>query len=106
MKPAVISIILALLGIGFVLYLNYELAELFQSELHNNLHNENELNPSIFIIGTLNKVVTVLIGVIAIVFGIKSVNQKNRLGLIGVILSLILMVLTFIPIWHYMVSST
>ncbi|MFD2914807.1 hypothetical protein [Psychroserpens luteus] len=101
MKYAIKSILFALFGIGFVIYLNFELAELYELELYNDLKTENELAPNIFIIGKLNKVITLLIAVIAMALGVKSVQLKNRIGLVGILLSAILMVLTFIPIWQY-----
>jgi hypothetical protein len=105
MKYGIFSIILAVLGILFVAWYNFEVAELFESELLK-LHNQTELNPTVYSTGKLNKFIALGIAIIGIILGIKSWRDKIRIGMIGILLSILLIILTFIPIWQYIVSDS
>ncbi len=104
MKYGILSIIIAIIGILFVIWFNIEVAELFKSEFLS-LGNKTELNPAVFSTGKLNKIISLGLGLTGIILGIKSWRNKMRIGIIGVFLSLILLILTFIPIWTYIISD-
>lgn len=105
MKTGIISIIVAIIGIIFVIWFNLEVVELFKSEILK-MQNQTELNPTVFTTGKLNKTIALGIALIGIILGIKSLRNKNRNGTIGIILSLILIILTFLPIWTYILSDS
>jgi uncharacterized membrane protein len=105
MKYGIYSIIIALIGITFVIWFNIEVAELFESEFLK-LENQNELSPTIFTTGKINKITALVIGIVGLLFGIKSLRDKNRIGIFGILLSIILIILTFVPIWQYMLSNS
>jgi len=105
MKYEISSIVIALIGISFVIWFNLEVAELFQNEIME-LNYKSEMNLTIFTTGKLNKLIALGIALIGILLGIKSVRNKNRIGIIGIILSIFLIILVFIPIWQYVLSDS
>lgn len=105
MKTGIISIILALTGILFVIWFNYQTSELFYVELIKT-QNSSILSPLIVTNGKLNKLIAVGIGLLGLFFGIKSARNKNRIGIIGITISIILLILTFVPIWQYFLSDS
>lgn len=105
MKTGIISIIVVLIGILFVIWFNLEIVELFESEILK-MENQTELNPAVFTTEKLNKIIALGIALIGIILGIKSLRNKNRIGIIGIILSVILIILTFLPIWTYILSDS
>jgi threonine/homoserine efflux transporter RhtA len=105
MKIGIISIIVVLIGILFVIWFNLEIVELFESEILK-MENQTELNLAVFTTKKLNKIIALGIALIGIILGIKSLRNKNRIGIIGIILSVVLIILTFLPIWTYILSDS
>lgn len=105
MKYGKLSIILAVIGILFVTWYNFEAAKLFESEFLK-LQYQIELNPTVYSTGKWNKFIALSIAVIGIILGIKSWRDKIRIGIIGILLSILLIILTFIPIWQYIVTDS
>jgi hypothetical protein len=101
MKTGTIAIILALIGILFVIWFNYQTAELYQAELIK-MQSSAHLSPIIITTGKLNKLIAIGIGLLGLLLGIKSVRNNNPIGKIGVILSIMAIVLSFLPIWIYL----
>jgi uncharacterized membrane protein (UPF0182 family) len=49
----------------------------------------------------MNKLIALGVAIVGIYLGIKSVKNKYRIGIIGIVLSLILIILTFSSLWTY-----
>jgi len=98
MKSGTISIILGALGILFIIWFNYQTYELYQTELLK-IQKSSLMEPTIVTTGKIYKLIALGIAILGIIFGIKSVREKNRSGKIGIILSIIALILTFIPVW-------
>ena len=98
MKSGTISIILGALGILFIIWFNYQTYELYQTELLK-IQKSSLMEPTIVTTGKIYKLIALGIAILGIIFGIKSVREKNRNGKIGIILSIIALILTFIPVW-------
>ena len=105
MKAGITSIIVAIIGILFVIWCNLEVVELFESEILK-MENQTQLSPNVFTTGKLNKIIALGIALIGIIFGIKSLRNKNWIGTIGIVLSVVLIILTFLPIWTYILSDS
>ena len=105
MKTQTLSIILALVGIVFVIWFNFQTSELFIKELHK-MHPNSDLSPTLVSNGIMHKLSAIAIGIIGIFFGFRSIWKKKWWGILGIILSLILIFLAWIPLWVYMVSDT
>ena len=105
MKAGTTSIILALIGILFLIWFNYQTSELFLNELQK-MQSDSDLSPVMVTSGKLNKLIAIGIGLLGLLLGIKSLRNKNRIGIIGIVLSIILIILTFIPLWNYMLSDS
>lgn len=100
MKYATLSIIISITGILLLIWFNLNMAEFFLNEIMIS-QNQTELNPNIFSIGIQKKMITILFGVIALIAGYYSWNKKNKIALIGIFLSFLLIVFSFVPIWQY-----
>ncbi len=98
MKSGTISIILGALGILFIIWFNYQTYELYQTELLK-IQKSSLMEPIIVTTGKFYKLITLGIAILGIIFGIKSMREKSRIGKIGIILSIIALILTFIPVW-------
>ena len=98
MKSRTISIILGDLGILFIIWFNYQTYELYQTEFLK-IQNSSLMEPTIVSVGKSYKLIALAIVILGILFGIKSVRENNRNGKIGIVLSIIALILTFIPIW-------
>jgi len=101
MKTGIISIILATIGIIFVIWFNLEVVELYKSETLK-MANQTDLSPRLFVTGKTHKIIAIVIALIGMILGIKSLRDNNRIGTIGLILSIILIILTLLPIWSVM----
>lgn len=102
MKTGTISIALAVLGILFVVWFNYQTSELYQSEIFQT-QNSSELHPIVVTSGKLNKMIALGIGLLSFLVGLISLRRKHKNGKIGIFLSVILIILTFIPVWTFLV---
>ena len=98
MKSETISIILGTLGILFIIWFNYQTYELYQTELLK-IQKSSLMEPTIVTTGKIYKLIALGIAILGIILGIKSVREKNRSGKIGIILSIIALILTYIPVW-------
>ena len=101
MKTGTISIIVAIIGIIFVVWFNLEVVELYKSETFKTA-NQTDLSPHLFVVGKTYKIIAIVIGLIGMILGIKSLRDNNRIGTIGLILSIILIILTLLPLWLVM----
>ena len=105
MKTGILSIITAITGILFVIWFNYQTSELFITEL-TRMQSGSDLSPAVVTSGKLNKLIASGIGLLGLLIGIKSVRNGNRIELIGIIFSVILIILTFVPIWQFLLSDS
>jgi hypothetical protein len=102
MKYGIGSIILATLGILFVIWYSYENAEMIREGFeYLQTQNDEEYYPTIFMPDNMNKLIALGVAIVGIYLGIKSVKNKYRIGIIGIVLSLILIILTFSSLWTY-----
>lgn len=104
MKLALISIVFSLLGILFVVWINYQTLVLHHS-LMKEMEGSGELYPVIVSTRKIYKLIPVGIGLIGLVFGTLSVKDKTWIGIIGIVFSVILIVLAFIPLWTYLIPK-
>ena len=103
MKSRTISIILGDLGILFIIWFNYQTYELYQTEFLK-IQNSSLMEPTIVTTGKSFKLIALGIAILGIIFGIKSVREKSRSGKIGIVLSIIALILTFIPVWAFFIK--
>ncbi len=105
MKTGTLSVIIALIGIAFVIWFNFQTSELFLQELHT-MHTNSDLSPTLVSNGIMHKYLALFIGFSSFFLGYKSIRNKNLEGLIGTILAIILIILSFVPIWTFMIPDT
>ena len=98
MKHGILSIIVAILGYVFFFHIHLEFADIVQK-----LNENQQLNgPNLIITPRIYKIATLIIGLIGVYFGIKGFKNYKNLSIVGISLSLILIILSFIPIWKYL----
>ena len=103
MKSGTISIILGALGILFIIWFNYQTYELYQTEFLK-IQSSSLIEPTIVTTGKSYKLIALGIAILGILFGIKSMREKSRSGKIGIILSIITLIFTFLPIWTFFIN--
>ena len=103
MKSGKISIILGALGILFIIWFNYQTYELYQTEFLK-IQKSSLMEPTIVTTGKSYKLIALGIAILGILFGIKSLRDKSRSGKIGIILSAIALILSFIPVWTFFIK--
>ena len=103
MKSGTISIILGALGILFIIWFNYQTYELYQTEFLK-IQNSSLMEPTIVTTGKSYKLIALGIVTLGILFGVKSMREKSSNGKIGIVLSLIALILTFIPVWTFFIK--
>ncbi|WP_103072233.1 hypothetical protein [Aquimarina sediminis] len=105
MQKGILSIVIAIIGIYFVYWFSIDLSRQYQAsnELSKNI---SELNSYIFTIAKTFRMVSVCIGLLSLYFGIISFLKKNKVGGIGIILAIILIIGSLIPWWQYLVEDS
>ena len=105
MKFGVLSIITAIIGTFLTIKFNIETAELFRTQILE-LNNKSDITPIIIKTDVTNKIIIITIALIGIFLGVKSIKSKSKLGIVGIVLSIVLLVLSFIPIWQYILQDS
>lgn len=103
MKSGTISIILGALGILLIIWFNYQTYELYQTEFLK-IRNSSLMEPTIVTTGKSYKLIALGIAILGTTFGIKSMREKSSNGKIGIVLSIIASILTFIPLWTFFIK--
>jgi len=96
-KHSIYSIIVASIGISFIIYMNYYFAQ----QVNILQANQQLSEPSLIVTPKVHKMAALIIGLIGVFFGIKGFKSYKKLSLIGIVLSLILVAISFLPLWHY-----
>ncbi len=102
MKHALLSIIVAVLGMVWVVHINYQIAAVVTEALQ---AADQSMNPSLVSFPKVYKMSGLVIGLIGIFFGVKGFFKTKPLSIVGIVLSLLLIVLTFIPIFSYLLAD-
>ncbi len=104
MKHAILSIIVAVLGLIWIIYFNYSFAEIIMD--YDNFPEGTTLSDFNLEIPKFIKMSGLIIGLIGIFFGIKGYFKNKALSIVGFILSILLIVLTFTPIFSYILANS
>ncbi|MCH9660580.1 MAG: hypothetical protein K0U54_06680 [Bacteroidetes bacterium] len=99
MKHAIMSIVIAVLGLCFLLYLSKEVAAEYMK-----LSTHQQLNEPILIVTPkVHRMASIIIGLVGIFFGIKGFQTTTKISSIGMLLSIVLIILSVLPLWTYFV---
>ena len=104
MKYGIGSIILAITGIRLIVWINYEFSQNYM-EFAAKIEAEGGVVPSIGMTNWSNRSIAIGISLIGLVLGIKSCRIEKKIGIIGIVLSILLLILVFFPIWPYLISE-
>ncbi|WP_062057871.1 hypothetical protein [Aquimarina longa] len=104
MKKGIISIGVAIIGMYFIYRYNLNLYDHFITYIDQPKEN-SELDTTIFAIHKTAKIITLCIGLLSLYFGIISFLNKNKIGKIGIILAVLVIICAFIPFWQYFVEE-
>lgn len=105
MKKGILSICIAVVGIYFVYWFNLDLYKQFQNYIEHS-KNSSELNPITFTIAKTFTITSLCIGLLSLYFGVISFLKKSKIGGVGIILALLLIICSFIPFWKYMLENS
>lgn len=105
MKYGIASILTSASGIAVLIWLHLEIAELFQMQIQKQYL---EFNEPLFNLGTgfWTKLVFIFIALIGLRLGVITTRSQKIFGVLSIALSLILLLLSFIPIWTFIISDS
>lgn len=107
MKNGIVSVVLALLGIAFVIWYNVKMSQVVEMVVAKYMINEElSLESEVFILNKWLQITACLMGVIGLLFGVKSLKEKKGLAVLGIFASAILIVLAFCPIWKWIIQNS
>lgn len=96
MRNAILSISLGLVGLVFISYINYSYYEAV-----NKFKGTALFNPHQFTISITSKVGMLLLGFLALYYSFKSISTHKAPALVGAFLGLVVVLLSFMPIYLY-----
>lgn len=100
-KYSVYSLICGLIGWLYLIWLNWMIA-IDQTRIFNSYGARLVQFPEATqYLSNSYKAIYIILGVIGIILGLISYRRKNKLEFIGIILSLLLLLMVFIPVWYY-----
>ncbi|WP_103865648.1 hypothetical protein [Aquimarina sp. I32.4] len=100
MKKGVLSICIAIIGIYFIYWFNIDLYK--KSVIFTEQSNNTAISNSyIFKFAKTFTIATVCLGLLSLYFGVISFLKKNKVGGIGIILAVLLIICAFIPFWKH-----
>lgn len=100
MKHGALSVIVSLLGFCFLVYIQTETAQMFET-----MNAHQQLEPNLIVVPKIYKMATLIIGLIGVFYGIKGRKTAKKSSSIGIALSILLILLSFVPFWTYFVSN-
>lgn len=105
MKKGIASIIIACIGLYLVYHFNakwYTMAlDIFIAK-ENKMHLYNEL----ISFYRLTKIAGISIGLLSLYFGVISFLKQNKIGSIGILLAILLIICSFIPFWQLLLEDS
>ncbi|WP_025741390.1 hypothetical protein [Aquimarina pacifica] len=104
MNKAVLSLLISLAGIFLVYRGNLFLYQLAIESLPiQDIQNQSYVNTSIDIMafGKTYRIGTLCIGLLALYLGVIAYLKKSKMGKAAIFISLLLIILAFIPLWKY-----
>lgn len=94
-KFSVLSILFSIIGIIFIVFYNWEISIY---SLH--MSNKSTLEPNIITTSINTKLLPFSIGVLSLSLVLLDFYKRRTiLGVIGIFLSILLMIFSFVPIW-------
>ncbi|MDY8138890.1 hypothetical protein [Aquimarina sp. 2201CG5-10] len=105
MKKGILSILIAFIGF-YILYRLHIKWYTIASEAYVAKEMKASLIQELLSFQKLGKIICVSISLLSLYLGTISFLKKNKIGLIGIILSIILIVSSFIPFWEYAIENT
>ncbi len=100
MKYGIGSVILALTGICFIVWINYQFSQDY-IEFAAKFEAEGGAAPSVVMTNWINRSIVIGVSLLGLILGIKSYRIGNNIGILGIVLSLLLLILVFFPLWPY-----
>ncbi|WP_432412844.1 hypothetical protein [Rasiella sp. SM2506] len=100
MKHAILSLVIAGLGIIFLAYINWLVWDTLMSYNQNAL---DTMSPQLVVTPKVFKISALIIGLIGIFFGIKGMKINKKISILGIVLSALVCIFSFVPLWYFFV---
>ncbi|TPN82306.1 hypothetical protein [Aquimarina algicola] len=100
MKKSILSIIISSIGLYFIYWFNRRTCEIYAA-----VSETPEIDTSIFsAFGNVYKITAMCIGLVGFYVGLMAIRQKQKVAIIGIVLSIIVMMTSFLPLCEYYLS--
>jgi hypothetical protein len=100
MKHGTLATIVAVLGFIFILYVNWLVWDTFTYYNQNSL---DQMSPQLVVTPKIFKISGLVIGLIGIFFGIKGMKINKKISILGILLSGLVCIFSFVPFWYFFV---
>ncbi|EZH71569.1 hypothetical protein ATO12_07110 [Aquimarina atlantica] len=101
MKRGVLSVIIACIGFYFMYKINLSGYHAFLGIKEN-----TEIAPTTQVLSKLYKITILCIGLLSLYLGIISTIKKHKIGILGIVLSIVLIILACIPFSQYLQKNS
>ncbi len=101
MKRGVLSVVIACIGFYFMYKINLSGYYSFLGIKEN-----SEIAPTTQVLGKLYKITTLCIGLLSLYLGIISTMKKYKIGILGIVFSIVLIILACIPFSKYLQKNS
>lgn len=101
MKRGVLSVIIACIGFYFMYKINLSGHHAFLGIKEN-----TEIAPTTQVLSKLYKITTLCIGLLSLYLGVISTLKKNKIGILGIVFSIVLIILACIPFSKYLQKNS
>ncbi|WP_299441004.1 hypothetical protein [uncultured Aquimarina sp.] len=103
MKKGVLSILIAIIGFYCIYRFNVQLYNENLAMLHPETNSDVASGISVF--KKTFKIIVASIGLLSLYFGIISFLKKNKIGMIGIILAILLILSCLFPFLEYLIEA-
>lgn len=103
-KYSIASITLACIGIGLVIWFQTIVADVAIAE-QAVAKGEGSIEPTAMSMGVLSKIPGLILALAGLATGLRGLKGSKSLAVLGIVLSIVLIVLSFSPIWWNVAHS-
>ncbi len=104
MKKGVLSTIIATIGLFFVYWYHRNTAIQISSSSEMTMQQAEIMMSDISIFESIYSIIPISLGILGLLIGAISLKEKSKIGLLGIILSISIIILFFLPVWKYMIT--
>ena len=100
MTHAIYAVLVALLGFGFLAYVNWLVLDTFTNYHQTSIE---AMSPRLISTPKIFKISVLIIGLVGIFFGIKGRKINKNISILGILLAALVCIFKFVHVWYFFV---